>query len=69
MSTIAEIESALAKLPVDAQCEIAAWLEARLWPNPVAMHAALDEAERSLVAEGGVPVDDVRKNLLSLITG
>lgn len=54
---------------MDAQCEIAAWLEAGLWPNPVAMHAALDEAERSLVAEGGVPVDDVRKNLLSLITG
>ena len=54
---------------MDAQCEIAAWLEARLWPEPAAMHAALDEAERSLVAEGGVPVDDVRKNLLSLITG
>ncbi len=68
MSTIAEIESALAKLPVEAQHEIAAWLEARLWPETPAILAAIDEAERSLSDEGGVPVEEVRKNLRSWIT-
>ncbi|MFA6288254.1 MAG: addiction module protein [Opitutaceae bacterium] len=30
MSTVTEIESALEKLPVEAQREVAAWLESRL---------------------------------------
>ncbi len=63
MSTVAEIESALAKLPVEQQRAVAAWLEARLWPERGAMLAAIDEAERSLVEEGGVPVEDVRRDL------
>lgn len=63
MSTVSEIESALAKLPVEAQCEIAAWLEARLWPETPVMLASIDEAERSLAEEGGVPVEDVRRDL------
>jgi hypothetical protein len=69
MSSVAEIESALEKLPVEAQCEIAAWLESRLWPDAPVMLAAIDEAERSLSEEGGVPVADVRKNLRQWITG
>lgn len=69
MSTIAEIESALAKLPIEAQREVAAWLESRLWPETPAMVAAIDEAERSLAEEGGVPVEEVRKNLRSWIIG
>ena len=69
MSTVAEIESALEKLPLEAQCEVAAWLESRLWPEPPAMLAAIDEAERSLAEEGGVSVADVRKNLRQWITG
>ena len=69
MSTVAEIESALEKLPVEAQREVAAWLETYLWPETPAMLAAIDEAERSLSEEGGVPVEDVRKNLRSWITG
>jgi hypothetical protein len=69
MSTVTEIESALERLPVDAQREVAAWLDARLWPETPAMLAAIDEAERSLSEEGGVPVEDVRKNLRSWITG
>lgn len=69
MSTVSEIESALEKLPLAAQCEVAAWLESRLWPETPAMLAAIDEAERSLVEEGGVPVEDVRKNLSKGITG
>lgn len=68
MSTVAEIESALAKLPVEAQREVAAWLESRLWPETPAMVVAIDEAERSLAEEGGVPVEEVRKNLRSWIT-
>lgn len=68
MSTVQEIESALDKLPVDAQREVAAWLEAKLWPETPAMLAATDEAERSLREEGGVPVEEVRKNLRSWIT-
>lgn len=63
MNTVAEIESALEKLPVDAQREVAAWLESRLWPETPAFLAAVDEGERSLVEEGGVPVEEVRKNL------
>jgi len=63
MSTVSEIEAALARLPVEQQCEVAAWLEGRLWPETPAMLAAIDEAERSLAEEGGVPVEDVRRDL------
>ena len=69
MSTVMEIESALAKLPIEAQREVAAWLESKLWPETPAMLASIDEAERSLAEEGGVPVEDVRKNLDQWITG
>ncbi len=69
MSTVTEIEAALEKLPEDAQREVAAWLEVRLWPETPAMLAAIDEAERSLVEEGGVPLDEARRNLRQWITG
>lgn len=69
MSTIAEIESALEKLPVSAQREVAAWLESKLWPESSSMLAAINEAEDSLATEGGVPVEDVRKHLRRWITG
>lgn len=69
MSTVAEIESALEKLPLEAQHEVAAWLGSKLWPETPAMLASLDEAERSLAEEGGVPVEDVRKNLRQWTTG
>ena len=69
MSTVIEIETALERLPVTAQREVAAWLEARLWPETPALVAAIDEAERSLAEEGGVPVEAVRQNLRAWITG
>ena len=69
MRTVMEIESALEKLPADAQREVAAWLEEKLWPETPAMLSGIDEAERSLSEEGGVPVEDVRKNLRQWITG
>lgn len=68
MSTVAEIESALEKLPIDMQREVAAWLEAKLWPETPAMLAAIGEAERSLAEEGGIPVEEVRRNLGRWIT-
>jgi hypothetical protein len=68
VSTVAEIESALEKLPVAKQREVAAWLDAKLWPETPAMLAAIDEADRSLAEEGGVPVEDVRRNLSQWIT-
>jgi len=69
MSTVADIESALEKLPVEAQREVAAWLQSRLWPETPAMLAAVEEAERSLVEEGGIPVEDARLNLRRWLTG
>ena len=63
MSTVTEIETAIEKLPLNAQHRLAAWLDSKLWPETPAMLAAIDEAERSLAGEGGVPVEDVRKNL------
>ncbi|MDR1283647.1 MAG: hypothetical protein LBK99_22925 [Opitutaceae bacterium] len=63
MSTVAEIENALEQLPVEQQQEVAAWLESRLWPTSSAMLEAIDEADRSLATEGGVAVEDARKNL------
>ena len=55
--------------PVDAQHAIAAWLEAKLWPETSAMTTAIDEAERTLADKVGVAVADVRQNLRSSITG
>lgn len=69
MSTVPEIEAALAKLPLAAQCEVAAWLESRLWPAHSELCAAIDEAERSLAEEGGIPAEDVRRDLKKWITG
>lgn len=69
MSTVAEIESALEKLPVEAQREVAAWLQSKLWPETPALVAAVEEAERSLAEEGGIPVEDARKNLRRWLTG
>lgn len=69
MSTVSEIEAALEKLPVEDQCKIATWLESRLWPETPKMLAAIDEAEHSLAEEGGVPVEEVRKNLRRWIIG
>jgi hypothetical protein len=49
--------------------ELSNWLVARLQPAESAqMLAAIDEAERSLAQEGGVPVEEVRRNLRSWIT-
>ncbi|WP_277557651.1 hypothetical protein [Ereboglobus sp. PH5-10] len=63
MSTVVEIEAAIEKLSVDAQRQLAAWLDSKLWPETPALLDAINEAERSLADEGGVAVEDVRSNV------
>ncbi len=69
MSTVTEIESAIESLSPAQQRELAEWLNARLIEETPEMIAAIDEADRSLATEGGVPVEDVRRNLRQWITG
>ena len=69
MSTVPEIESAIETLTPAQQRELADWLAARLIEETPEMLAAIDEADRSLAAEGGVPIEDVRRNLRQWITG
>ncbi|MSU51022.1 MAG: hypothetical protein EXS37_18350 [Opitutus sp.] len=69
MSTVTEIEAAIEKLPPPEQRELADWLAARLSEETPEMLAAIDEADQSLSTEGGVPIEDVRRNLRQLITG
>jgi phage tail protein X len=69
MSTVTEIEAAIEQLAPEAQRELADWLNSRLIKETPAMLAAIDEADHSLAAEGGVPVEDVRRNLRQWITG
>jgi hypothetical protein len=54
MTKLAEIQAVSLDLPVAESPE---------------MIAAIDEADRSLAAEGGVPVEDVRQNLRRWING
>jgi len=69
MSTVAEIEAAIEKLsPVEMQ-ELAQWLAERLPAEETPqMLAAIDEADRSLEEEGGVPVEEVRRKIRRWIT-
>lgn len=68
MSTVTEIESAIETLTPAQQRELADWLAARLVEETPEMLAAIDEADRSLATEGGVPVEEVRRNLRQWIT-
>jgi len=69
MSTVPEIEAALEKLPLEAQREVAAWLETKLWPETPAMLAAVDEGIRSLDTEPAVPAEEVRRKITKWATG
>lgn len=63
MSTVTEIQAALDRLTEDEQREVAAWLEAKLWPETPAMLAAIDEGERSLREEPTVSVEELRQKI------
>lgn len=63
MRTVTEIQTALEKLTEDEQREVAAWLEAKLWPETPAMLAAIDEGERSLREEPTISAEELRRKI------
>lgn len=68
MSTVDEIEAAIEKLSPMEQSKVADWLNSRLVQESPALLAAIDEADHSLAEEGGVALEDARKNLRQWIT-
>jgi phosphoribosylaminoimidazole (AIR) synthetase len=68
MSTVAEIESAIEKLSVTEQRELADWLNSRLIEDTPEMLAALDAGIRSLETEPKVPLEDVRRKIKAWAT-
>ena len=69
MSTVIEIETAIEKLSLEEQSEIAGWLNSRLIAETPAMLAALDEGIRSLENEPTVPLEQVREKIDTWVTG
>ena len=64
MSTVTEIEAAIAKLPPGQKWEIVQWLdESLLGEETPAMLAALDEGIRSLATEPTVSAEEVRRKI------
>ena len=66
MTKLAEIQEAIAALPPQEQAALIKWLAEEESPE---MLAAIDEADRSFAAEGGVEADEVRRNLKKWLTG
>lgn len=70
MSTVAEIEAAIAKLPPAQKWEIVRWLEESLLVEETpAMLVALDEGIQSLKAEPTVSAEEVRRKIKGWATG
>ncbi len=65
MTKLAEIQEAIIALSPQEQAALIKWLTEEESPE---MLAAIDEADRSLVEEGGVPIEEVRRNLKKWIT-
>jgi len=64
MSTVTEIEAAIAKLSSLQKWEIARWLgESLLEEETPEMLAALDQGIRSLSTEPKIAVEDVRRKI------
>lgn len=68
MSTIAEIEAAIEKLPSEEQRELAQWLNSRLVEETPEMLAAIDKGIRSLETEPKVPLEEVRRKIKAWAT-
>jgi Mg/Co/Ni transporter MgtE len=66
MTKLAEIQEAISALPPQEQVALLKWLAEEESPE---MLAAIDEADRSFAAEGGVESDEVRRNLKKWLTG
>ena len=66
MTKLAEIQEAIAALSPQEQAALIKWLMEEESPE---MLAAIDEADRSFAAEGGVETEEVRRNLRQWLTG
>jgi hypothetical protein len=66
MTKLAEIQEAIAALSPQEQAALIKWLMEEESPE---MLAAIDEADRSFAAEGGVETEEVRRNLKQWLTG
>lgn len=70
MSTLIEIQDAVAQLPNDERKALQLWLNSQTEPELTALEElrllrSLDEAVRDLDAGKGVPLDEVRKQVAS----
>jgi hypothetical protein len=66
MTKLAEIQEAIQHLPSQEREQLIHWLTEE---EPPEMLAAIDEADRSFEADGGVAPEDVRRKLKSWLTG
>jgi hypothetical protein len=66
MTKLAEIQEAIQHLAPPEREQLIHWLTAE---EPPEMLAAIDEADRSFEAEGGVAPEEVRRKLKSWLTG
>jgi hypothetical protein len=66
MTKLAEIQEAISALSPQEQTALIKWLMEEESPE---MLAAIDEADRSFAAEGGVEPEEVRRNLKKWLTG
>jgi len=70
VSTLIEIQDAVAQLPNDERKALQLWLNSQTEPELTALEElrllrSLDEAVRDLDAGKGVPLDEVRKQVAS----
>jgi hypothetical protein len=70
MSTLAEIQDAVARLPGGEREALQLWLNSQSEPELTALEEqrllrSLDEAVRDIDAGKGVPINDVRKQVAS----
>jgi site-specific recombinase XerC len=70
MSTLAEIQDAVARLPGSERKALQLWLNSQSEPELTALEErrllrSLDEAVRDIDAGKGVPINDVRKRMAS----
>lgn len=73
MSTLAEIQDAVAQLPVDEKKALSLWLNSQTEPQMTAWEEqqllhSLDDAIRDLDAGQGVPIEEARKRVGSWAT-
>jgi hypothetical protein len=70
MSTLVEIQDAVAQLPRNERKALQLWLDSQADPEMTAQEEkqllrSLDEAVRDIDAGKGVPLDEVRKRIAS----